>query len=89
MLFIEYDVADDGTIELVGLINAVEENGEDPDGAAWMSWRAGMEDGGLGCVGVPPSELRAMEETEDPAELAAIVERVILADRAQKEAPAS
>ena len=39
MLFIEYDVTPDGSIELVALINAVEENGADPDGADWMAWR--------------------------------------------------
>ncbi len=32
MLFIEYDVAENGEIELVALINAVEQDGEDPDG---------------------------------------------------------
>ena len=48
MLFIEYDVDDDGVIELVALINAVEEGGEDPDGTAWMAWRSAMEDGGDG-----------------------------------------
>jgi hypothetical protein len=85
MLFIEYDVDPDGAVELVALINAVEEDGEDPDGAAWMAWRTALEDEGLGCVGVPDDDLRAMESTEDPAELAAIVERVVLADRAHKE----
>ena len=33
MLFIEYDVGDDGMIEVVGLINAIEEHDEDPLGA--------------------------------------------------------
>ena len=36
MLFIEYDVNPDGTIEVVALINAIEENGEDADGGAWI-----------------------------------------------------
>ena len=40
MLFIEYDVTPEGSIELVALINAVEENGDDADGADWMAWRA-------------------------------------------------
>jgi len=85
VLFIEYDVDDAGGIELVALVNAVEEGGEDPDGEAWLAWRATHEDGGLGCVGVAPAELRAMESTLDPDELRAIVERIILADRATKE----
>ena len=86
MLFIEYDVTPEGSIELVGLINAVEENGADVDGTDWMAWRASsFDDDGLGCVGVPPSQLALMEGTEDADELRAIVERVILADRATKE----
>ncbi|MGO9457759.1 MAG: hypothetical protein ACLP62_12060 [Acidimicrobiales bacterium] len=86
MLFIEYDVDDDGMIELVALINAVEENGEDPEGAAWLAWRSAMEDEGMGCVGVEEADLRTMEETQDPEELSRIVERIVLADRAVKEA---
>ena len=85
MLFIEYDVTPEGVIELVALINAVEENGDDPDGEHWMAWRAEFEDGGLGCVGVAAEDLTLMEETEDPDDLAAIVERIILADRVTKE----
>jgi len=88
LLFIEYDVNDDGAIELVALINAVEEDGRDPDGEAWLAWRSTHEDEGMGCVGVLPADLRAMESTEDPDELRAVVERVILADRASKEAVA-
>ncbi|HLI73246.1 MAG TPA: hypothetical protein VKU86_05150 [Acidimicrobiales bacterium] len=87
MLFIEYDVNAAGEIELVALVNAVEEAGEDPDGEAWRAWRATHEDEGLGCAAVPPAELAALERTEDPAELRAIVERVILADRTTKESP--
>ena len=86
MLFIEYDVADDGTIELVALINAVEEDGQDPNGEAWLAWRRTHEDAGMGCAAVAPEDLEAMESTEDGFELRAIVERVILADRATKEA---
>lgn len=85
MLFIEYDVNPDGEIELIALINAVEEDGQDPDGEAWLAWRATHDDEGMGCVGVSSDDLKAMESTEDPAELCAIVERVILADRASKE----
>lgn len=85
MLFIEYDVNPKGEIELVALINAIEEDGQDPDGEAWMAWRMEQEDGGMGCVGVPPDELKVMEETEDPEQLRSIVERIILADRATKE----
>ena len=85
MLFIEYDVTGDGLIEVVGLINAIEENDEDPDGEQWLGWRRALEDGGMGCAAVAPSDLRLMEQTEDTEELRAIVERVILADRAGKE----
>jgi hypothetical protein len=87
-LAIEYDVTREGVIELVGLINAVEEEGTDPDGEAWLAWRRAHEDGGLGCVIVPPGELSRMEATDDPDELRAIVEGVILADRRAKEVPA-
>jgi hypothetical protein len=86
LLFIEYDVAPQGEIELVALINAVEEDGDDADGTDWLAWRAAeFDDNGLGCVGVPASQLTLMEQTEDPDELRTVVERVILADRATKE----
>lgn len=87
MLFIEYDVDPDGAIELVALVNAVEENDQDHDGSAWLTWRSSDEfdDAGLGCVGVAPDDLALMESTEDPDELRSIVERIILADRAGKE----
>ncbi len=89
LLFIEYDVTNDGQIELVALINAVEEDDQDPEGEEWLAWRATHEDEGMGCVGVSPADLKAMESTESPKELLAIVERVILADRASKEEVAS
>jgi len=85
LLFIEYDVSTQGEIELVALINAVEEDGQDPDGEAWLAWRAEHEDGGMGCVGVAPEDLKVMEETEEPDALVGVVERIILADRATKE----
>ena len=85
MLFIEYDVGDDGMIEVVGLINAIEENDEDPLGEDWMGWRQSFDDNGLGCVAVPPEDLTLMESTDDPEQIRAIAERVILADRATKE----
>jgi hypothetical protein len=85
LLFIEYDVTPEGGIELVALINAVEEDGQDPDGEAWIAWRSEHEDGGLGSVGISPVDLRVMENTEDPETLLAVVERIILADRATKE----
>jgi hypothetical protein len=86
MLFIEYDVDARGTVELVALINAVEEDGQDPDGQAWLAWRsAEFDDNGLGCVGVPPDELALMEQETDPEELRALVERIVLADRSAKE----
>ena len=85
MLFIEYDVGDDGMIEVVGLINAIEENDEDPLGEDWMSWRQSFDDHGLGCVAVSPEDLTLMESTDDPEQIRSIVERVILADRATKE----
>lgn len=84
MLAIEYDVLPDGTVELVALINAVDEGGDDPDGAAWLAWRATHEDEGMGCVGVAPGDLARMEAAEDPDELRAIVEQIVLADRATK-----
>jgi hypothetical protein len=78
VLFIEYDVTPEGSIELVALINAVEENGADTDGTDWMAWRASsFDDDALGCVGVVG--------LFHQGELRAIVERVILADRATKE----
>jgi hypothetical protein len=86
LLFIEYDVTPQGEVELVALINAVEENGDDADGADWLAWRvAEFDDNGLGCVGVPASQLALMEQTEDPDELRTVVERIVLADRATKE----
>ena len=87
MLFIEYDVHPDGQIELVALINAMEEDGQDPTGEAWMAWRSSDEfdDEGLGCVGVQPDDLAEMEAAADQDTLRSIVERIILADRASKE----
>jgi hypothetical protein len=86
LLFIEYDVSPTGDIELVALINAVEEDGADEDGRDWMAWRAAeFDDDGMGCVGITADQLTIMEQTEDPDLLRAIVERVILADRATKE----
>ena len=89
MLFIEYDVTSEGEIELVALINAVEEDGQDPDGEAWLAWRRAHDDGGLGCAAVSPADLALMEATETPEELTDVVERVILADRRSKEEAAS
>ena len=91
MLFIEYDVHQDGQIELVALINAIEEDDQDPTGDAWMEWRSSDEfdDEGLGCVGVQADDLAAMVATTDQDALRSIVERIILADRASKEALSS
>ena len=67
-------------------MNAVDEDGHDPDGSSWMQWRvAEFDDDGLGCVGVDPADLALMEETEDPDRLRQIVERIILHDRSTKE----
>ena len=85
LLFIEYDVATDGEIELVALINAVEQDDDDTDGEAWMTWRSTHADEGMGCVGVGRADLAAMESTEDSEELRAIIEGIILNDRATKE----
>ena len=85
MLAVEYDVTSDGQIEVVALINAVDEEGSDPEGEAWLAWRRSHEDEGLGCAPIPPADLARMEATEDPEVLRAIVESVILADRRAKE----
>ncbi len=87
MLFIEYDVTQNGEIELVALINAVGGRRSGPrQGLAWLSWRSReFEDHGMGCVAVPRDDLTLMEATKDTTELCAIVERIILADRAGKE----
>jgi hypothetical protein len=86
LLFIEYDVTAQGAIEVVALIDASEEHGEDADGAAWMAWRgATFDDDGLGCVGVRPDQLALMEDTGDADQLRAVVEGIILADRTTKE----
>ncbi len=85
MLFIEYDVTGDGEIDVVALINAVEENDEDRDGEAWLTWRRTFDDEGFGCVSVPSEDLARMEATTEPEALRTIVERVILADRRTKE----
>jgi hypothetical protein len=69
VLFIEYDVGDDGMIEVVGLINAIEESDEDPLGEDWMSWRRSFDDDGLGCVAVPLEDLTLMESTDDPEQI--------------------
>jgi hypothetical protein len=85
VLAIEYDVTEQGEIQLIALINATEENGEDADGAEWLAWRRSMEDGGMGCAPVPVDDLKLMETTENPEQLCAIVERIVLADRGSKE----
>ncbi len=86
MLVIEYDVNPGGEIELVALINAVDEDGHDPGGQEWMAWRStAFDDRGMGCVAVPGDDVTRLEATEDPAEVRAMVERIILADRAHKE----
>lgn len=85
MLAIEYDVTPEGVIELVALVNAAEEDGQDPDGEAWVAWRRGLEDEGMGCAPVSAEDLAEMERTEDPDELWALVERIVLTDRRAKE----
>lgn len=85
MLAIEYDVTAGGEIELVALVNAVDEDGEDPAGDAWLAWRRSLEDEGMGCAPVSPEDLVAMERAEDTEELRALVERIVLSDRRAKE----
>jgi hypothetical protein len=88
MLFIEYDVAADGVMEVVGLVNAVESDDRDPLGDAWLAWRrTEFEDGGLGCAAVAPADLVRMESARDADALHAVVEEILLADRAAKQAP--
>ena len=86
MLFIEYDVDSSGQVELVGLINAVESEGKDPHGEAWLSWRRReFDDAGLGCAPVAPADLTLMEAAGGPDDLRAVVERIVLNDRSAKE----
>lgn len=54
MLALECDVTHEGHIELVAIINAVDEEGSDPEGVARLQWRRSHEDGGLGCAPIPP-----------------------------------
>lgn len=86
MLAIEYDVTEQGEIQVVALINATEENGEDADGGEWLAWRRSMDDRGMGCAPVSADDLRVLETTEQPDQVRAIVERIVLADRESKEA---
>jgi hypothetical protein len=86
VLAIEYDVTPEGTVELVALINAVVEDGEDPEGEAWLAWRKTHDDAGTGCAPVPPEALARMESAQEPKELRAIVDEVVMADRRAKEA---
>ncbi|MDA8380482.1 MAG: hypothetical protein M0020_06600 [Actinomycetota bacterium] len=85
MLAVEYDVTPEGIVELIALINAVEDNGADPDGEAWLAWRKSHDDEGLGCAPIPQADVARMEATDDPVALRTIVENVILADRRSKE----
>lgn len=85
MLLIEYDVDEAGAIHVVALVNAVDIDGDDPHGEAWMTWRRSHEDGGLGCAAVPASVVAELERSRDPEVVRGIVERVLLADRAAKE----
>ena len=87
VLFIEYDVDPDGDIELVALVNAVEEDGQDEDGSAWMAWRSPLTST------TPDGVAWACRPTTSPRwspprtrrGSGTIVERIILADRAGKE----
>ncbi len=86
MLFIEYDVTPEGQIEVVALINAVEAEGRDADGDAWLAWRrSDFEDEGLGCAAVTAEDLALLEATRDADVVRSIVERIVLADRRAKE----
>jgi hypothetical protein len=86
LLFIEYDVTTEGEIELVALVNAVDAEGSDPDGEAWMAWRRDtFDDRGMGCAAVAADDLTLLESTPDAEQVRAIVERIVLADRKAKE----
>ncbi|HUY86460.1 MAG TPA: hypothetical protein VMU77_05055 [Acidimicrobiales bacterium] len=85
MLFIEYDVNTTGQIELVALIEAIEETGDDPEGVAWHEWRQSHEDEGLGCAKVSAQDRIRLEAAVDSEELFLIVEEIILDDRRTKE----
>jgi hypothetical protein len=84
MLFVEYDVDQEGMIEIVALINAIEEDDLDRDGAQWLAWRSSHEDGGFGCVAVPMELLEKMENTEDANELRSLVEALVVEDHTAK-----
>jgi hypothetical protein len=79
MLAIEYDV------DIVALVNAVDEDGEDPTGEAWLARRRSHEDGGM--ARGRPEDVARLEATEDTKGLRSLIERIVLEDRASKEAP--
>lgn len=81
MLAVEYDVAEDGLIHVVAVIEAVDEEGVDLEGEAWIRWRRAHSDEGHGCVVLSPTEFKLIGDTEDEDELRRITEMAILRDR--------
>ena len=86
MLFLEYDVDEAGMIEIVAVIDAFEEDGNDPDASEWRAWRSTLSDAGHGFVAVPDDLEAAIEDERDPGEVLDLIEELILADRRTKEA---
>ena len=78
ILVIEYDVHDDGGIEVIALISAEEENDEDPEALEWLAWRNSFDDGGFGYVVMPEEAILAADATDDEKEILSIIERVIV-----------
>ncbi len=86
MLFIEYDVDEEGLIEVVAVVDAYEEDDLDPGATEWIAWRNSFEDGGHGFVAVPQDLEEAIEADHDPGELLDRIEKLIVTDRIAKEA---
>jgi hypothetical protein len=88
MLFIEYDHDDEENVQLIALIDASEENDEDPSGEHWLEWRRSLDDKGIGCCPVTEADNERMDAIADPNELRHFVMGVVRADAAAKLAEA-
>lgn len=45
-----FDLKSGGTIEVLGLTNTIEENGDGTSDEARMTWRKSFDDGAMGCA---------------------------------------